>query len=381
MTSEYRPRQHPLMNPEAAAAVLRQLVAGWDGDDQDAFVRALVEARRLLGASAPRQEPETSVADSLRSLLTDERGEKQPIGRLLWIVKLCVERLDLASAPRQEPEHDDLAMLQTIRDEFRKAADECLDVAMQIERRFDTQLEFGGDRATAAHYRKNLQHYEVRCFALDAAIAALRASAPRQEPDADVTTEYKATTVTRTPLSKDYRDTVAANIEAGRAATMERKKAPICRDVYGRSQDASPEARLEALSVPAGPLIHAGAAGPTGRALCGAVSMTGPDVTVTCAPCLERLRAGHFAALDPSAAARLLIEDEAELNRLAALSPAPPTCRAAPTPTGKFRDRLMHAASAWHEGVLDQWALLHQFDLVIDDIATSAAPAPTDRQE
>ena len=97
----------------------------------------------------------------------------------------------------------------------------------------------------------------------------------------------------------------------------------------------------------------------------------------------QRMVKEHRPSFDKlaSAEARLLIEDEAELNRIAALSPAPPTCRAAPTPTGKFRDRLMHAASAWHDGVLDQWALLHQFDLVIDDIATPAAPAPTDEQQ
>ena len=57
MPSEYRPRTHPLMNPEVVATLLRQLVLAWDGDDREAFTIALDDARRLLGLSAPAPEP------------------------------------------------------------------------------------------------------------------------------------------------------------------------------------------------------------------------------------------------------------------------------------------------------------------------------------
>jgi len=77
MTSEHRPRQHPIMNPEAAAAVLRQLVAGWDTDDQDAFVRALAEARRLLGRLS-MTEPAIHAAIGLEAILTANVAEARP---------------------------------------------------------------------------------------------------------------------------------------------------------------------------------------------------------------------------------------------------------------------------------------------------------------
>ena len=293
MTSEHRPRQHPIMNPEAAAAVLRQLVAGWDGDDQDAFVRALAEARRLLGASAPRQEP-------------DEKA---------WLVELgCQPPQWWTGRPKTGRHWSD------------KSTD-----AMRFGRREDAEGAIGHlMEAGVAQGCKATEHIWM-------------ASAPR--PGEATTPKSNICAAHRVDWCEVCLTDEA--FSSGEATTP----CPICDrpllDTKGRATACalghcpnltSAEARLETLSAPPRP-----------------------------------------EPVSPLGA--LYSEDELELNRLAegAASRSPETDIT--NHHGKFRDRLMHAASAWHEGVLDQWALLHQFDLVIDDIATPAAPAPTDEQQ
>ena len=42
-------REHPIVNPEHCAAILRNVLTARDSDNQPAFVAALADARRLLG--------------------------------------------------------------------------------------------------------------------------------------------------------------------------------------------------------------------------------------------------------------------------------------------------------------------------------------------
>jgi hypothetical protein len=49
------PRRFAIRNPERMAALLRELVIAWDGDDRDRFFRALEQARELLDDHARAQ--------------------------------------------------------------------------------------------------------------------------------------------------------------------------------------------------------------------------------------------------------------------------------------------------------------------------------------
>lgn len=57
MSSEHRPRTHPIVNPEVSAALLRRLVGAWESGDAGALEIALNEASRLHrpGATAESQ--------------------------------------------------------------------------------------------------------------------------------------------------------------------------------------------------------------------------------------------------------------------------------------------------------------------------------------
>ena len=48
MSGEHRPRQHRLINPETASALLRRVVIAWDTNNDDACTAAIREARELL---------------------------------------------------------------------------------------------------------------------------------------------------------------------------------------------------------------------------------------------------------------------------------------------------------------------------------------------
>lgn len=52
MADDRRPAHQ--LEPDVAKAILSRLVHGWDYDDQEAFLDALKEARRLLGVAPPR---------------------------------------------------------------------------------------------------------------------------------------------------------------------------------------------------------------------------------------------------------------------------------------------------------------------------------------
>lgn len=60
MSSEHRPREHRLVNPETASALLRTIVAAWDADDSEAFYRSLAAARELLNIAPPRDTADAS---------------------------------------------------------------------------------------------------------------------------------------------------------------------------------------------------------------------------------------------------------------------------------------------------------------------------------
>lgn len=57
MSSEARPRQRRLVNPEHLDAILRRIVAAWHQQDDAALDAAVADAARLIGVAPLQAQP------------------------------------------------------------------------------------------------------------------------------------------------------------------------------------------------------------------------------------------------------------------------------------------------------------------------------------
>lgn len=73
-------------------------------------------------------------------------------------------------------------MLDIVATELEKNDRETRETLAQIEKRLNTNMEFGDDAAKVTHYRKMVEHYSVRAKATRAAVERLRADVRRVVP-------------------------------------------------------------------------------------------------------------------------------------------------------------------------------------------------------